>query len=127
MSDDFSPYYAGLIVDHLSQAVDMPTAPTTLEVVLYDDTGSELSSELSGGRVSTSTGSGWTTDGTEFSNANELDFGEALSQITLQEFGLIDGSGNELIRGDVNGAPLDFPQGARVFAPAGRLSTDILD
>lgn len=127
MPNDFSPYYAGLIVDHLSQGVDMPAAPGSLEVALFDDAGNEISSDLENGRLPTTAGSDWDVTDTQFSNASELNFGESLSQITVAEFALIDPSGNELIHGDVLGGPYDYPSGSRVFAPAGQLSTDILD
>lgn len=131
MTNDFTTYSAGAIVDWLSQGTQMATPPDPVYIALYDDTGSEVSGDLANGRVAVPAGTDWTVTGTAFDNANEIGFGEATADITVQEFALTDsatvGGGNELIRSDITSAPKTFSSGTRVFFPAGDLDVDILD
>ncbi|MFP4117240.1 MAG: hypothetical protein ACLFSD_00105 [Salinivenus sp.] len=133
MSDNFSEYTAEQITEWLSQGDDMPTAPDPLYVTLYDDGGSELDGDLENGRVSTDAGTDWDEpDATSFENANDIDFGEATTDITVQEVAIkdaddTDGNSNVLVRGDIQDAPQDFSDGTQVLFEAGDFDFDVLD
>lgn len=131
MTNDFTAYLAGEIVDWLSQNSSMGAPPDPIYVTLYDDAGVELDGDLQNGRVAVAASTGWTKNGTQYENAAEIDFGEATAAITVQEFALVDsdvgGSDNELVRADITDAPQNFSSGTRVFFPAGDLDVDVLD
>lgn len=127
---DLTLYSADQIADWLSQGTDMPAAPTTLYVALFDDTDTELSSDLQNGRVGVSAGTGWdlTDSGTKFDNAAEIDFGEATVDLTnVQYVRLYDSStgGNALTETTLDSAPIDVSSGTRVFFEAGQFTFDI--
>ena len=135
MTDDFGADFAADLTDYLSQGVDLPAAPGTVYITLYDDLGNELNGDLQNGRVAVTTGAGFDEpDATSFENAAEIDFGENTSgsSITVQEFALKDqdaddATATELIRADINNAPEDFADATRVFFSAGELDVDILE
>jgi len=132
MTNDFHPDTAADIADYLSQGVDMPTAPGTIYVSLYDDTGTELNGSLQNGRVSTTAGTDWTITNTAFENTNQIDFGEATADITVQEVSLkiaddTDTNTTVLVKGDIASAPQDFANGTQVLFEAGAFDFDVLD
>jgi len=133
MTDDFGADFAADLTDYLSQGVDLPAAPGTVYVTLYDDTGTELNGDLQNGRVGVTTGTGFDEfdAGTAFENANEIDFGEATADITVQEFAIKDqdaddATATEYVRATVTNAPQNFASGTRVFFNPGDLDVDIL-
>ena len=131
MTNDFGADLAPAIAEFIADGTELFTPPTDVYVTLFDDDGNELNADLENGRVAVATETGWTITGSEFENAEEIDFGEATADITVQEFGFYDsdtgGSNNELIRADITDAPESFTDGTRVFFEAGGLSTDILE
>ena len=132
MANDFHPDTAEDIVDYISQGADMPTAPSTVFVTLYDEEGNELDGSLQNGRVSTSTPGDWTKTNTEFENSDEINFGEATEDITVQEVALKDDDETDdnttvYVKGDINNAPEDFASGTEVLFEAGQLTFDVLD
>ena len=132
MANDFHPDTAENIVDYISQGADMPPAPSTVFVTLYDDEGNELDGSLQNGRVSTSTPGDWTKTNTEFENDDEINFGEATEDITVQEVALkdddeTDGNTTVFVKGAINNAPEDFASGTEVLFEAGQLTFDVLD
>lgn len=131
MTNDFGVDFATDITELFTAGTDI-TAPTTVYVTLYDDTGTELNASLQNGRVGVTVGSGWTANGTAFDNTNEVNFGEATADITVQEFALKDSDADdatatEYFRAPITDAPQDFADGTRVFFAAGDLDVDILD
>lgn len=133
MSNDFGKDFAEDLTDYLSQGTNLPTAPGTVYITLYDDTGAELNSSLQNGRVAVTTGTGFNEPTTtSFENANEIDFGEATSDITIQEAAIkagdaIDGNTTVYARADVTNAPQSFTTNTRVFYSAGELTFDVLE
>jgi len=127
---DFSVYTAGQIADWMSQGT-IETAPSDLYVTVFDDTGTERASDFaSGGRVSTTTGTGWNIVATGFENANEVSFGEATADVAnLQDIALFDAAtgGNEIARYNLSGAPFDVSSGTTLAFPAGNISFDVQD
>jgi len=135
MTDDFGADFAADLTDYLSQGVDLPAAPGTVYITLYDDLGNELNGDLQNGRVAVTTGTGFDEPGaTSFENAAEVNFGEvtAGSVITVQEFAIKDSDADdatatEYARANITNAPQEFADGTRVFFSAGELSVDILE
>ena len=131
MTNDFGEDLAPAIAEFIADGTELFTPPTDVYVTLFDDDGNELNDDLENGRVAVATETGWTITGSEFENADEIDFGEASADITVQEFAFYDsdtdGSDNELIRADITDAPESFTDGTRVFFDAGELTTDILE
>lgn len=132
MTNDFDPDFAADLIDYLSQGVDLPVAPDPLYVTLYDDTGAELNASLQNGRVSTTAGTDWTVTNTAFENANQIDFGEATADVTIQQAALKDGDDTDanttvLVKGDVTDAPQSFASGTQVLFEAGQFTFDVLD
>ena len=127
---DFSVYTAEQVADFMSQGT-IETPPSELYIAVFDDTGTERSSDFgSGGRVSTTAGTDWNIVGTGFENANDIDFGEATSDVTgLQDIALFDAStgGNEIARYALSGAPFDVSEGTTLAFPAGNISFDVQD
>jgi len=127
---DFSVYTAGQIADWMSQGT-IETAPSDLYVTVFDDTGTERASDFaSGGRVSTTTGTGWNIVATGFENANEVSFGEATADVAnLQDIALFDAAtgGDEIARYNLSGAPFDVSSGTTLAFPAGNISFDVQD
>jgi hypothetical protein len=131
MTNDFATDLANEIVEYVTGGTDIPAASATYYVTLYDDTGTELNGDLQNGRVGVGNAS-WTKNGTAFENASEVNFGDATSDITVQEFAIKDSDADdatarELYRADVTNAPESFSNGTRIFFAAGELSVDVLD
>lgn len=127
---DFSPYTAGEIVDWLSQGVDMPAAPATIWVSVLDDTGTELSSSLTSARQGVTAGTGWTKNGTDFENANEITLGEATQDLTnIQEVRLHDSetAGEVLTETTATDAPFDISEGTELVFEPGDIQFDVED
>ena len=108
----------------------MPVSPSTVYCALFDDTDTELSSNLQNGRVGVAAPGGWdlTDSGTNFDNSSEINFGEATSDLTnVQYVRLYDANsgGNVLAAITLDSAPIDVSSGTRVFFEAGQLTFDI--
>jgi len=133
MTSDWGADFAADLVDYLSQGTDLPAAPGTVYVTLYDGGGTELNGSLQNGRLAVTTGTGFNKpNATELENANELNFGEATADITVQEFALKDqdaddATATEYVRATITDAPQDYASGTRVFFNAGELSADVLE
>lgn len=126
---DFSVYTAEQVVDFMSQGT-VNTAPTDIYVTLYDDTGTELDGDFANARVQTAAGTDWTDNGSSFTNANLIDFGEAGADLTnIQDVALFDAAtgGNELARYQLNDAPFDISSGSTLEFAATDLSFDVRD
>jgi hypothetical protein len=128
---DFSTYTATQVANWMSQGT-VETPPGSLWVTLYDDTGTELDGSLQNGRVQTDTSTDWDVVNTnDFTNNGEIDFGEATTDITIQEVALFDsdtgGSNNEIARYEISTAPDTRNSGTRIFFQAGDLTFDVLD
>jgi hypothetical protein len=132
MTNDFAPDFAAELTEYFASGTDITAPPATVYVTLYDGAGNELNADLQNGRVGVTVGSGWTRTNTAFENTNEINFGEALSDITVQEFAIKDSDADdatalEYFRADIVDAPQDFAAETRVFFAAGDLDVDILD
>ena len=127
---DFSVYTAEQVADWMSQGT-IETPPSNLYVALFDDTGTERSSDFaSDGRVSTTTGTDWTITNTAFENGDEVSFGEATVDVNnLQDIGLFDAStgGNEIARYAMSDAPFDVSSGTSLTFTAGNITFDVQD
>ena len=127
---DFSVYTAEQVADFMSQGT-IETPPSELYVAVFDDTGTERSDDFaSDGRVSTTTGTDWDIVETGFENANDVDFGEATTDVNnLQEIGLFDAEtdGNEIARYDLAGAPFNIAAGTTLVFPDGNITFDVQD
>lgn len=125
------------LADELTDAVFKDTAPTiqpvaNVYVTLFDDQGNELNGDLSNGRVQTSPSDWNKVTSNSVDNATQVDFGEALTDITnVQDVALYDsdsgGSNNELARYTLTDAPFDIASGSSVFFEAGDLTFDVID
>lgn len=127
---DFSAYTGGQIVDWMSQGT-VATPPTNLYIALFDGTG-EVSGTFANDRPSTATGADWTKNGSDFSNANEIDFGEAASDVTgITDVAMYDDTlangGNEIARYTLSNSPIDVSAGTNAIFSAGQLSFDVVD
>lgn len=135
MTSDWGADFAAELTDYLSQGVDLPTAPGTVYVTLYDDTGTELNADLQNGRVAVTTGAGFNEPTpTSFENANQVDFGEvtAGSVITVDEFAIKDADADdatatELVRAKITDNPQKFADKTQVFFDPGELTVDVLE
>lgn len=130
MSYAFSAYFAGLVVDYLSQDTQLPTPPTNLYVTLYDANGNELSSSLTNARAETATPTDWDVVGTSFENNSEISLGEAASTLEdVTDAALFDAEtgGNLLLRGELDDAPFNIANGTEFRLNVGDISADILD
>lgn len=134
MTNDFGTDFAAELAAYFISGTDITAPPADVYVTLYDDTGTELNGSLQNGRVAVSPGAGFNqgADTTQFENANEINFGEATADITVQEVAIKDSDADdatalEYFRHDINSAPQDFASGTRVFINAGELSENILD
>ena len=134
MTDDFGTDFATELAAYFYDGDEITAPPAEAYVTLYDDAGNELNTDLQNGRVSTGIPLDWEqgADPTIFENGAEIDFGESLADITVQEFAIKESDADDdtaliYYRADVNGAPLDFADGTRVFFEAGDLTVDILD
>jgi hypothetical protein len=127
---DFSAYLAEEITDWMSQNTQLDTPPAALWVTVFDDTDTELSSSLTQARQDVSTSGGWTKNGTNFENANQISLGEAAGQLSnVQDVALFDAEtgGNLIARYTINEAPFNVADGSELTFEAGDLSFDVVD
>lgn len=132
MTDDFGIDLAEDLTDYFTEGANIPAASGTYYVTLYDGTGTELNGSLQNGRVGVPTTDWSEIDATSFDNDAEIDFGEALADITVQELAIKDQDADDatarvLVRAPITDAPQDFASGSRVFLSAGELDVDILE
>lgn len=126
---DFSVYTANQVRDFLSQGV-VDTPPSNIYVTVFDQSGTEQSSNFAGARATTAAGTDWATNGTQFENASQITLGEATADVTnIQDVAIFDAStgGNLLARYDLADAPFDVSDGTVLLWDAGELSFDIVD
>jgi len=128
---DFSVYTAAQVTDWMSQGT-IAAAPTDLYITVFDDTNTELSSDLSNARAQTSAGTDWNedVDGGGFENANLINLGGATADLTnIQDVAIFDAStgGNEIARYTLTDAPFDLASGSSLEFKAGKLSFDVTD
>jgi len=130
---DFSKYLADEIVEWFSQNTDMPTAPDTLYVTVFDTTGTERDGDFTDARKSvTTTGSEWTITNSAFENANNISLGEASTNVDdITDVAIYDsdtgGSNNELARFEFDQAPFNVAQSTELVFEPGDLSFDVVD
>ena len=131
MTDNFGTDLAEALAEFIGEGTNLFDGPADVYVALFDDLGDEVSADLENGRVAVSTTDGWTVTGSTVENAVEINFGDALADITVQSVGLFDsdtgGSNRALLRGDIVDAPQEFSSGTRVFYEAGLLEVDFLE
>ena len=128
---DFSVYTAEQITDWMSQGT-IEAAPTDLYVTVFDSGGNELDGDFPNARAQTSTGTDWNedADGTGFTNANNIDFGEAASDVTdVTDVALYDAStgGNEIARYQLTDAPFDVSAGTNLIFLSDDIDFDVRD
>ena len=131
---DFSVYTAEQIRDWMSQG-SVATPPTNLYVAVFDSGGNEVSGDFVNDRVETTTGTDWdqvTGDTTSFTNAGNLDFGEAASDVNdIVDVALYDDTlangGNEIARYSIDGSPFDVSAGTNLIFLTEDLSFDVRD
>jgi len=133
MTNDFGDDFAEDIAAVFSAATDI-TAPASVWLTLYDDTGTELDGSLQNGRVQVTVPGGINqgADATQLENANEVDFGEASGDITVQDFGVksaddTDANATVFFKGPVQNSPQDFAVNTRVFYDPADLNVNVLD
>lgn len=126
---DFSVYTATNVIDWMSQGT-VDTPPTSIYVALLDGDEAELSFDFLNERVETDAGDGWDVTQTTFENADTLDFGEALEDVTDITFvALFDDEtdGNQLAAYELSGAPFNISSGSTASFAAGELEFDVID
>jgi len=130
---DFSTYTADQIADWMSQGT-IASAPTDLYIALFDDTGTEVSGDFANDRVQTTAGTDWQfidAEETNFENANQIDFGEAATDVNnIQDVAIYDDTlangGNEIARYQMNDAPFDVADGSKLVFQTNDLSFDVV-
>jgi len=131
---DFSVYTAGQIRDWMSQGT-IDAAPSNIYVALFDSAGNEVSGDFVNDRVETTAGTDWeqeSGDTTSFTNANNLDFGEAevdvndIVDVALYDDTLSNG-GNEIARYAIDDSPFDVSAGTNHIFLVNDLSFDVRD
>lgn len=132
MTNDFGVDFADELTEYFTSGTDITAPPSTAYVTLYDDTGTEVHDDLPNGRVGVDIGGGWDKTNTAFENADEINFGEALEDITVEEFAIKDEDADDdtaltYFQAAITDAPQDFATDTRVFFAPGELSVDILD
>ncbi len=126
---DFSVHIAGEILNLMTQGT-VRTPPSNIFVAVFDDTGTERSSDFQNGRASTSAGTDWTITDTEVENANEISLGEATADVTnLVDVALFDAAtgGDKLAQYQMDATPFDVSTGTTLTFPASDLSFDVVD
>ena len=126
---DFSVYTATNVIDWMSQGT-VDTPPTNIYVGLLDGDESELSFDFLNERVETDAGDDWDVTQTTFENANTLDFGEALEDVTDITFvALFDAAtdGNQLAAYELSAAPFNISSGSTASFAPGELEFDVID
>jgi hypothetical protein len=114
----------------MSQNTQLDTPPTDLYVTVFDDTNTELSSNLTDARKAVSTAGGWTKNGTDFENANTISLGTASTDLTnVTDVALYDAStgGNLIARYGINEAPFNVADGSELTFEPADLSFDVVD
>jgi len=122
------------LADEFTEAIFKNTAPTILPVAnvyvtLYDGTGTEIDGDLQNGRVQTAPADWTLTTSNDVENATEVNFGEALSDISqISEVALFDAAtgGSEIARYALEES-FDVSTATRVFFPVATLTFDVLD
>jgi hypothetical protein len=132
MTNDWSSAFATDLTEYLSQGSDLPAAPGTVYVALFDSTGTEVTGDFANGRVGLTTPGDWNQSGSAFDNAADIEFGEATADVSDIEFvGLWDSAtgGLEFVRGDFldSDTPFDVSSGSTLTINSGTLNVDILD
>ena len=131
---DASTYTAQQFVNWLSQGT-IATAPDSIYVALFDDTGSEVSGDFANKRVQTTAGTDWNVTGTndtDFENANQIDFGEAsvdvnnIETVRLYDDSLANG-GNEITQTTLDNAPVTIAAGSNGAFETGSFTFDVID
>lgn len=128
---DFSVYTAEQITDWMSQGT-IDAAPSNIYVTVFDSGGTELDGSFPNARFETTTGTDWDedADGTGFTNANNIDFGEAASDVTdVTDVALYDAStgGNEIARYQLTDAPFDVSAGTNLIFLQDDIDFDVKD
>jgi len=126
---DFTVYTALEIVEWLSQGT-IDAAPSNIYVGLHDDTEAEVSTDFLNDRVETTAGTDWDVNQTSFENANVIDFGEALNDVSNITFVSLNDAatgGNQLAFYELSGAPFSISSGSTASFPAGELEFDVID
>lgn len=126
---DFSVYTAEQVRDWMSQGT-VDTPPSNIYVTVFDDTGTERSSDFASARATTAAGTDWNTPGTSFENASQITLGEATADVqNIEDVALFDADtgGNLLARYTLSDAPFDVSTGTVLLWDAGDLSFDIVD
>lgn len=126
---DFSEYTAGQVVDWMSQGT-VATPPTNLFVTVFDSSGTELDASFDNARASTTTGPDWDVTNTAFVNADEIDLGEALNDVTdVQDIALYDAEtgGNEIARYALTDNPFDVAEGSFLVFEPGEIDFNVID
>ena len=127
---DFSPYFAGEIVDWMSQDAAFDDQPSALYVSVFDDTDTELDDNLTDARAGVSTEDGWDRTNTSFENTDQISLGEASTELTnVTDVALFDAAsdGNVLARYEIEQAPFNVSEGSELSFEAGELSFDVID
>jgi len=130
---DFSTYTADQVADWMSQGT-IATAPDPIYVAAFDDTGTEVSGDFANNRVETTAGTDWSfidAEQTNFENAVEIDFGEAVGDVNdIEDVALYDDTlangGNELARYTITDAPFDIADGSKLIFEIGELEFDVI-
>jgi hypothetical protein len=126
---DLSVYAANQFNDWLSQGT-IDAAPSNIYVTVFDSGGTELDGDLSNARASTTAGTDWNENGTSFTNANDIDLGEAAVDISnVDEIALYDAAtgGNELARYTLADSTFDLSAGTNLIFDAGEIDFDVID
>ena len=130
---DFSTYTADQIADWMSQGT-IASAPTDLYIALFDDTGTEVSGDFANDRVQTTAGTDWQfidAEETNFENANQIDFGEAATDVNnIQDVAIYDDTlangGNEIARYALDNAPTSIASGSNAIFDTGELEFNVV-
>lgn len=126
---DLSVYAGEQFVDWLSQGT-INSAPSNIYVTVFDDTGTELDGDFATARASTSAGTDWTDNGTDFENTSQISLGEATTDVSnIDDVALYDSStgGNELARYQMTDSLFDVSSGTELLFEAGDLTFDVKD
>ena len=126
---DFSVHIAGEILNLMTQGT-VRSPPPNIYVAVFDDTGTERSTDFQNGRAITAAGTDWTITDTEVANANDISLGDATTNVNgLVDVALFDSAigGNKLAQYTMDATPFDVATGTTLTFPAGDLSFDVID
>jgi hypothetical protein len=132
MTNDFSTDFATDIAEYLFDGTQLPTPPGTIYVALFDDTGTEVTSDFQNGRVGLAVPGDWSRSGSQADNGVDVAFGEATADVSnIARVGLWDSAsgGTEFGRFDIDDAdaPFDVSDGSTLTINTGNLDFDVLD